>query len=68
MNQFLIFAAALLQPGLENPNQFNNYLMIGYGVMGFIALGYIVTLFVRQHNLHKDLQLMTQLLQEDEEA
>ena len=56
-----------LQTSLGDPNQFNNYLMLGYGVMGLIALGYIVTLFVRQRNLHKDIQLMSQLLQEDEE-
>jgi hypothetical protein len=51
-----------------DPNNFNNYLVLGYGVMGLIALGYIVTLFLRQRNLQKDLQLMSQLLQEDEEA
>lgn len=68
MSTLLLFAAAFWQPGLENPNHFNNYLLLGYGVMGCIALGYIVTLFLRQQNLHKDLQLMDQLLQEDEDS
>ena len=56
-----------LQTEIGNPNRFNNYLMLGYGVMGLIMLGYVVTLLVRQRNLEKDLQLMGQLLQEDEE-
>lgn len=55
-----------LQPGISNPNRFNDYLLLGYAVMGLISLGYIVTLVVRQRNLQKDLQLMGQLLQEEE--
>ncbi|HRQ38524.1 MAG TPA: hypothetical protein PLD25_11490 [Chloroflexota bacterium] len=51
---------------ISNPNRFNDYLLLGYAVMGLISLGYIVTLVVRQRNLQKDLQLMTQLLQEEE--
>lgn len=59
----------LLMPFAQlDPNNFNNYLMLGYGVMGLIALGYVVSLFLRQRNLQKDLQLMSQLLQEDEEG
>jgi len=57
----------LFQTEISNPNRFNNYLMLGYGVMGLIALGYIMTLVIRQRNMQKDLQLMDQLLQEDEE-
>lgn len=68
MNIALIFAFPLWQSGINNPDQFNNFLMLGYGVMGLIALTYIITLFVRQRNLQKDLQLMHQLLQEDEES
>ncbi len=68
MSVFLFLLIPFLQTSLGDPNQFNNYLLLGYGVMGLIALGYIITLFVRQRNLHKDLQLMAQLLQEDEES
>lgn len=56
----------LWQSEVGNPHRFNHYLMLGYGVMGLIALVYIGTLAVRQRNLQKDLQLMGQLLQEDE--
>lgn len=68
MSANLFSAMFLAQTSGIDPNNFNNYLMLGYGVMGLIALGYIVTLYLRQRNLHKDLQLMDQLLQEDEEA
>ncbi|MCP4357398.1 MAG: hypothetical protein GY796_05200 [Chloroflexi bacterium] len=67
MIRFLLLTLPILQTSLDDPNQFNNFLMLGYGVMGLIALGYIVTLWVRQRNLQKDLQLMTQLLQDDED-
>jgi hypothetical protein len=64
----LVLALPVWQAEVGNPNRFNNYLMLGYGVMGLIALGYIVTLAIRQRNLQKDVQLMAQLLQEDEQA
>ncbi len=50
-----------------NPNTFNNFLMLGYGVMATIGLVYIVSLAVRQRNLRQDIQLMERLLQDDEE-
>ncbi len=58
-----MFVLPWLQIG--NPNRFNDYLLLGYAVMGLISLGYIVTLAVRQRNLQKDLQLMVQLLEEE---
>ncbi len=67
MNDLLILASILLQSGIDDPNQFNNFLMLGYGVTGLIALIYIISLFLRQRNLQKDLQLMAQLLQDDDE-
>ena len=50
------------------PNTFNNYLTLGYFVMGAIGLVYIVSLAVRQRNLRQDIKLMERLLQDDEEA
>ncbi|MBK8904598.1 MAG: hypothetical protein IPM53_25695 [Anaerolineaceae bacterium] len=61
---FLLHIA--LQPGVD-PNNFNNYLMLGYFVMAVIGLVYIVSLALRQRNLQQDLQLMERLLQDDEE-
>lgn len=55
-----------LQTGVD-PNNFNNYLMLGYFVMAVIGLVYIVSLALRQRNLQQDLQLMERLLQDDEE-
>ena len=63
----LFFLNVALQSSI-NPNTFNNYLMLGYGVMFVIGLVYVVSLAVRQRNLRQDVQLMEQLLQDDEEA
>lgn len=65
-----MFAGMFLNIALQssiNPNTFNNYLILGYLVMGVIGLVYIVSLAVRQRNLRQDLQLMDRLL-EDEDA
>ncbi len=62
-----LFLNIALQSGI-NPNTFNNFLALGYGVMGIITLVYIVSLAARQRNLQQDLQLMQQLLQDDEES
>ncbi len=67
MTAVYLFAQTLFQITIGNPNQFNNYLILGYFVMGAIATIYIVTLFMRQRNLRKDLQLMEQLLQNEDE-
>ena len=66
-----MFASLFLNVALQssvNPNTFNNYLMLGYAVMGTIGLVYIVSLALRQRNLRQDIQLMERLLQDDEEA
>ncbi len=49
-------------------NQFNDFLILGYFVMGLIALIYIASLFLRQRNLKRDLELMKRILQEDDEV
>jgi len=51
-----------------DPNQFNNYLVLGYVVMLLIGLVYIVSLAARQRNLQQDIRLLRQILQEDEET
>lgn len=50
-----------------DPNNFNNFLLLGYIVMWLIGLGYVVSLYNRQRNLHKDIHTLRQLLDEDEE-
>ena len=49
-----------------DPNLTNNYLILGYVVMGLIALVYVISLVSRQRNVQKDIELMRQLLEEDE--
>lgn len=66
MSPFVFLLNAAFQTGVD-PNNFNNYLMLGYFVMAVIGLVYIVSLAVRQRNLQQDLQLMERLLQDDEE-
>ena len=61
-----IFALTLLLQTAD-PNWFNQYLTMGYVVMGCIVLFYIISLAIRQRNVEQDLKLLQQLLQEDEE-
>lgn len=59
-------AALAFQTGVS-ANQFNNYLVLGYAIMSLIALVYIASLYVRQRNLRRDLELMKRILQDDDE-
>ncbi len=62
-----ILTAAALQP-ISDPNQFNNYLLLGYAVMWLIGMIYVASLAVRQRNLRRDLDLMEEILQEDDHS
>ena len=62
----ILMAAPAFQTGI-NPNQFNSFLLLGYGVMWLIAMIYIISLFLRQRNLRRDIELMKRILQEDDE-
>jgi len=61
-----IMASAALQT-VSDPNQFNNYLLLGYAAMWLIGMIYIASLVMRQKNLNRDLDLMEQILQEDDQ-
>lgn len=56
------------QGGLGDPNQFNNYMILGYLAMWVIAMIYIGTLANRQRNVREEVELLRRLLEEDEEA
>lgn len=58
-------AAAALQ-GVD-PNQFNDFLLLGYGAMWLIGMLYVASLAIRQRNLRRDLDLMEEILQEDDQ-
>ncbi|MFN2106422.1 MAG: CcmD family protein [Candidatus Promineifilaceae bacterium] len=64
MSAWTMTAAALQT--ISDPNQFNNYLLLGYAVMWLIVMVYIASLAVRQRNLRRDLDLMEEILQEDD--
>lgn len=50
-----------------DPNRFNDYLALGYFAMWLTGLLYVISLIVRQRNLHQDIALMKRLLEEDED-
>lgn len=58
----------LLQASIDDPNKFNSFLVLGYFVMWLIGLVYVVSLASRQRNLQRDIQLMQQILQDEDEA
>ena len=62
----VILTTVLLQTGAADPNRFNGFLILGYAIMWLIGVGYVISLVSRQNNLRKDIKLMRQLLQEDE--
>lgn len=55
------------QTGIDDPNKFNNFLLLGYGVMWAIALFYILILANRQRNVKEEVHLLSQLLEENED-
>ena len=58
--------ALALQTGIDS-NQFNGFLLLGYGVMWLIMMVYVASLYFRQRNLRRDIELMKRILQEDDE-
>ena len=59
-------AAVMMLQAVSDPNQFNNYLLLGYAAKWLIGMIYIASLAVRQRNLRRDLDLMEEILQEDD--
>lgn len=62
----LITAVTALQITAD-PDKFNGFLLLGYGIMWLIVMIYIASLAMRQRNLRRDIELMEQILQEDDE-
>lgn len=48
-----------------NPNTFLDFLLLGYGVMWLLVFGYVVTLYVQQRNMERDIELLNRLLEEE---
>ena len=68
INLVILLAGPIAQTGVRYPNGFNDFLMLAYFVMGAIGIIYVASLVIRQRNLEKDIQLMKQLLEEEDET
>ena len=68
MTTAMILLNIYAQGGLNDPNRFNGYLILGYGLMWAIALFYILVLANRQRNVREEVHLLRQLLEEDEDS
>ena len=64
----MLFTAVAALQASADPDKFNGYLLLGYGVMWLIVMIYITSLALRQRNLRRDIELMEQILQEDDEV
>ena len=60
-----IFLTILLQVGVEAPNKFNNYLLMGYVVLGLMGVAYVLYLWAQNRNVERDLQVLQQILEEE---
>lgn len=66
MTPFFFFD--FLAQGIDDPNQFNNFMLLGYGVMWFIGLFYVLILANRQRNVREEIRLLHQLIDENEDS
>lgn len=57
-----------IQAGIDDPNTFNHFMILGYVAMWIIAMVYILSLANRQRNVKEEVELLRQLLEEDEET
>jgi len=64
----MLLTAVLAFQTAADPDKFNGFLLLGYAVMFLIVMTYIASLALRQRNLHRDIELMEQILQEDDEV
>ena len=61
-----VLFSILAQTQIDDPNRFNQYLMLGYAVMWIVAMVYVLNLANKQRNLRQEIELMRRLLEEDE--
>ncbi len=66
MITFLFVSTALFQTQLQDPSQFNNFLLLAYGVMWIVVMLYLLALANKQRNVLQEIRLMRRLLKEDE--
>ena len=63
----LFFALSiLLQTDVQNPGQFNGFLLLAYAAMWLVVVVYLANLANKQRNVRQEIRLMQRLLEEDE--
>ena len=62
----MIWLTVVLQTPIDDPNRLNGYLLLGFIVMGVIALIYLFYLQIQSRNTRQELELLSQLLDEEE--
>lgn len=62
----MLFLTILFQTPIGDPNQFNNYLILGYAVTWLIGMIYLLYVYNDRRNVEKDIELMQRLLEDDE--
>lgn len=61
-----LFLSVLLQTPVDDPNRFNQYLLLAYAAMWLVAMVYLLNIANKQRNLRQEIRLMRRLLEEDE--
>lgn len=61
-----LFLSILVQQPIDDPNRFNQYLLLAYAAMWIVALVYLLNVANKQRNLRQEIRLMRRLLEEDE--
>lgn len=61
-----LFLSILVQQPIDDPNRFNQYLLLAYAAMWIVALVYLLNMANKQRNLRQEIRLMRRLLEEDE--
>lgn len=61
-----MFLSILAQQPIDDPNRFNQYLLLAYAAMWLVATIYLLNIANRQRNLRQEIRLMRRLLEEDE--
>ncbi|MDX1613060.1 MAG: CcmD family protein [Candidatus Promineifilaceae bacterium] len=68
MTELNLLLELLAQTGMDDPNRFNEFLILGYAVMWLTVMVYLAILANRQRNTREEIKLMQRLLEEDEET
>ncbi len=63
----MLFLTILFQTPIGDPNQFNDFLIMGYAVTWLIGMIYLFYLYNERRNVEKDIELMQRLMEDNEE-